>query len=128
MKQRTDATRVASPSSSEGVAKLRERVEQKLGDKLRARLAKIESADIEWLVHELGVHQIELEAQNEALQQAQIEIEDVRDRYATLYHKAPLGYVTTSLEGKIVDSNDMAAHMLGIAVSEQLRGRRLADH
>jgi PAS domain S-box-containing protein len=127
MKQHTEVTSVASTTASEGVAKLRQRVEEKLAPELRERLEKIESADIEWLVHELGVHQVELEAQNEELLRNQTALEEARDRYLALYHQAPIGYVTISLNGRIVESNAMAAQMLGTQPG-QLHGRRFADH
>jgi hypothetical protein len=50
--------------------------------------AGFDGEDISTLLHELGVHQAELEAQNEELRQAKAELEEARDRYADLYHQA----------------------------------------
>jgi PAS domain S-box-containing protein len=76
----------------------------------------------ERVVHELAVHQIELEMQNEELQQAQLALEATGDRYADLYEKAPVGYVTLTPLGAIVAANRMAVEMLG-AREPQLVGR-----
>jgi len=75
----------ASLSTAEGMTELRRRAEAQLIGKLRGRLDKIEAADVEWLVHELGVHQVELEAQNEQLLHVQAALEASRDRYLALY-------------------------------------------
>src|SRR5665648_437923 len=62
-------------------------------------------ADILKLVHELEVHQIELEIQNQELKAARSVAQDVTDRYTDLYDFAPLGYFTLSKEGKIIGTN-----------------------
>jgi two-component system, cell cycle sensor histidine kinase and response regulator CckA len=61
---------------------------------------------------ELRTHQIELELQNEALLYAQEELVASRDRYSDLYDSSPVGYVTISNKGMIVEANLTLATML----------------
>ncbi|MGR3319372.1 MAG: ATP-binding protein [Candidatus Anammoxibacter sp.] len=65
------------------------------------------------LAHELQVHQIELEIQNEELRKAQILIEESRSEYTDLYDFAPVGYLTFNIDRKIVKSNLTITGMLG---------------
>jgi len=65
-------------------------------------------------LHELHVHQIELEMQNESLRQIQAELETARTRYFDLYDLAPVGYCALSEQGLILEANLTATNMLGI--------------
>lgn len=65
------------------------------------------------LIHELEVHQIELEMQNEELTQAKEEAEIASQKYLELYDFAPSGYFTISIDGKIIDLNLRGSQLLG---------------
>src|SRR5512141_3210949 len=75
------------------------------------------------LIHELEVHQIELEMQNEQLLQSQAELESTLSLYAELYALAPVGYFTLTRDGMIRRSNLTGAKLLNRSISELLKQR-----
>ncbi len=72
------------------------------------------SPSVEELLHELRVHQIELEMQNEELQCARTALEATHNRYFSLYEFAPVGYLTLTTEGIICEANLTAATLLDV--------------
>ena len=79
--------------------------------------------DLQRLVHELKVHQIELELQNQELQQARNAAEAAAEEFSNLYDFAPIGYLTLDREGFIRRANLTCATLLGIERS-RLAGER----
>ncbi|HWZ92482.1 MAG TPA: response regulator, partial [Polyangiaceae bacterium] len=81
------------------------------------------AAQAQRLLHELRVHQIELEMQNEELRVARAEGEALLQRYTDLYDFAPVGYLTLSLNGSMRELNLPAARLLGRERSRLVGGR-----
>ena len=92
---------------------LRKKAEKRLKQET-IDIKRLSEAELRRLTHELQVHQIELDMQNEELRKAQIELEASRDKYSDLYHRAPVGYFTVSEEGIVLEANLTGADMLGI--------------
>lgn len=90
---------------------LRNKAEEVLGDKKES--GKELGLEIDELIHELEVHQIELEMQNEDLIRIQIELEDSRRDYIELYGFAPVGYFTLDENGIIKIANLTGSDILG---------------
>ncbi len=100
-------------------AALRARAEDRLKQKSRSFQAagRNSAEDSQRLVHELQVHQIELELQNEELQATRADLEAGLERYSDLYDFAPIGYLTFDSDGAIQTANLTGARLLGLARS-----------
>ncbi len=94
---------------------LRRKAESRISRKQEVSLPQKNSPeDMEKLIHELQVHQIELEMQNDELRKAQEEVEESRSKYIDLYDFAPVGYFTLDNKGMILEANLTGAGLLGI--------------
>jgi PAS domain S-box-containing protein len=93
---------------------------------LTAFTDNLSSQDTQRLVHELQVHQIELQLQNEELHRLNTELEKSRNRYSDLYDMAPVGYCTLNEDWQILNANLTTATLLGIP-RDQLHGQVLTQ-
>ncbi|MBN2808408.1 MAG: response regulator, partial [Deltaproteobacteria bacterium] len=83
------------------------------------------TSEFKKLLHELDTYQIELELQNEDLRQALTELETEQRHYVDFYDFAPVGFLTLSSKGVILEANLRAASFLGVP-RQDLRQQRLA--
>ncbi len=95
------------------VAKMRQKAEELLKSKSSLINANHSEADVSKLIHELEVHQIELEMQNEELLLANEAKNVANEKYIEIYDFAPSGYFTLTSNGKIIELNLTGATMLG---------------
>ncbi|MFA4848843.1 MAG: PAS domain-containing sensor histidine kinase [Methanoregula sp.] len=102
---KTDTSRI--------VRSLRDNAEKQLAQSLK-NLPDLKGQPAEKLIHELQVHQIELETQAEELRRVQSALEESRDKYIDLYEFAPVGYLTLSDKALIEEVNLKGATLLGI--------------
>lgn len=92
---------------------LRKKAEEKLKKERKKLHLEIQESDAKKLLHEIQVHQIELEMQNEELRQANATTEEALKRYTMLYDFAPMGYFILDGDGSIRDLNFTGADILG---------------
>ena len=106
-----------APLSQETKNDLRQRAEQiakTKSDLAVDNIASLTPEDIQQVFYELQVHQIELEMQNEALRQAQVDLELSHERYFDLYDLAPIGYLTLNPKGIIQEANLTASLLFNV--------------
>lgn len=103
---------------------LRQQAEATLIQSQKKKTNSVEGAsasEVAQMIHELQVHQVELEMQNDQLRTAKLEIEASRERYFDLYDMSPLGYCTLNEMGIIIEINLTLANLLGIPRSQLLK-------
>jgi signal transduction histidine kinase len=108
----------SKPPTADQPTQLRRRAEDQLrerpGNRRSTAVVPKSDADAKRLLHELQVHQIELEMQNAELRQARDELEVALDNYTDLYDFAPSGYFTFATTGAILQANLTGATLVGI--------------
>jgi PAS domain-containing protein len=107
-------------------AELRRYAEDRLRDQSPPGLLAQSLADGQRLLHELQVHQIELEMQNEELRDARSAMDDAMLRYSDFYDFSPTGFISLDNSAAILQINLAAAGMLRTERG-MLQGRRLPD-
>ena len=107
MKNKTDSPTPATElrRQAEGIAR----------GKAAQPTANLSPGQVQRAFHELQVHQIELEIQNDELRRVQTDLETSRARYFDLYDLAPVGYLSLSEQGMIQEANIAAANLLGVS-------------
>jgi len=112
-----------SEKSNGAETDLRRQAEEKAGRNFAQEPEKMEKLSVETgkLLHELRVHQIELEMQNEELRASRQELEASRARYFELYNLAPVGYITIGENGLILEGNLTFATLVDMPMGTLLR-------
>jgi signal transduction histidine kinase/ActR/RegA family two-component response regulator len=101
------------PPSTQPASELRRRAEDQLNTAATGESLALTGHNAQRLLHELQVHQVELEMQNQALREAHVEISRNLDQLTDLYDLAPIAYLTLDRSGCITKSNAMAKRLLG---------------
>jgi PAS domain S-box-containing protein len=99
---------------------LRQQAEEKLSARKKSPATETDTLR---LIHELEVHQIELEMQNEELLQAKMEMESTLSQYAELYAFASVSYFTLTRDGTIRRANLTGAKLMGVRLNELIKRR-----
>jgi PAS domain S-box-containing protein len=110
------------PTDSDEAAERRRQAEKRLREQRPEPGPDQTDTEMRQLVHELQVHQIELEMQNEELRHARDAVEAGLEKYSDLYEFAPVAYLTLDHGGTIQEANLTAASLLGIERSRLLKG------
>jgi PAS domain S-box-containing protein len=92
-------------------------------ERIRKEKPPSPEGDSRRILHELQVHQIELEMQNAELLSARCRLEELVDKYTDLYDFAPVGYFSLDSAGRMQEMNLQGATMLGVDRSSLLRQR-----
>ena len=113
------------PNTPAEIDELRKRAELRLVEMRRPPVPPRTEADTRRILHELEVHQIELEMQNAELQESRDKVETLLDTYTDLYDFAPVGYYSVDEQGLILEVNLTGAALLGVERSRLVTRRLL---
>ncbi|TVQ95798.1 MAG: PAS domain S-box protein [Desulfovibrionales bacterium] len=113
---------MSKPRADQESRHLRARAEKQLAEDSQG-MQKTPVEDVQRLIHELRVHQIELEIQNEELRGTQVALEMSRNRYHELYDFAPVGYFCLDDRNQIREVNLAGAELLGLERAFLIRQR-----
>jgi PAS domain S-box-containing protein len=102
------------PGHPTNTAELRHRADVRLQSQKPPANAPRSAHETQRLLHELQVHQIELELQNEELRNSRAQMEAAVSRYTDIYDFAPVGYFTLKSDGVITQTNFAGARLLGL--------------
>ena len=112
--KKNESSPSATPPSDTTLRQRAELLAREKALQLPENPAPLSPEQIQRTLHELRVHQIQLEMQNVELRQAQAELDAARQRYFDLYDLAPVGYCTVGETGLILEANLTAATLLGV--------------
>lgn len=107
-------------SGSRLSGRLRQRAEKQISE-TREEISNLSADDVARLVHELRVHQVELQLQNEELRNSELELQRMTDQYRELYDFAPVGYFTLDKYNRIAAVNLSGSALLGMERAKLLR-------
>ncbi|MCX6701421.1 MAG: PAS domain S-box protein, partial [Methanomicrobiales archaeon] len=109
-KKKTDGRYTDNPCSTRS---LRDEAEEHLASSPKSS-PDLKGQTPEELIHELQIHQVELETQAEELKKSRLALGESRDQYLDLYEFAPLGYLTLTDKALIAEVNLTGATLLGV--------------
>lgn len=112
---------MAKPTRRPASRSLRARALRRIRNPVKPR-AKAPSNDPKRIIHELRIHQIELEMQNDELLAAQAAGKEARVKYKEFYEQAPVGYFTLDSKGLVQESNPAGTALVG-RTRQQLLGK-----
>jgi PAS domain S-box-containing protein len=110
-------------SGSLKASELRRKAERQMRTRVPEPVTAVSEADARALVHELQVHQIELEMQNEELRRAQAAAAEASEKYLSLFDFAPVGYFLWDRQGRIQEVNLAGAALIGLDRSSVVQKR-----
>lgn len=113
-KHPNDEASLAQPHNSPSASMLLQQAKSFMHGEAPGNIEILSQEATQHMLHELRVHQIELEMQNEELRRTQVQLEAARANYFDLYDLAPVGYCTVNEPGLIQQANLTAALLLGM--------------